>query len=104
MYKFIHFLVIFILSVSTSYPSTSEAAFVNERRVYFRGEKIKLKFKAESGTVNFDIGGLLPKQTQIKNGTAFYTIDSQLLRSSNYDVRASLVREATIMKKLLFSL
>ncbi|MFP4499538.1 MAG: hypothetical protein ACLFTT_00930 [Candidatus Hydrogenedentota bacterium] len=63
--------------------------FKNVRHVYERGAPCVLDFTApEASAVDFDISGMLGRSVPVEDGVASYTIDTALLGSGDYIVRA----------------
>ncbi|SPD74302.1 hypothetical protein PITCH_A2250001 [uncultured Desulfobacterium sp.] len=81
--------------------------FINVRHSYVRGEEIELNFETKAKQVLFDVGGLLPQLINVANSNATYSIDSNLLRCSNYVVSAQTINGGKAVgevKKFSFTL
>ena len=67
------------------------ANFLNKRHVFYRGEKITIEFRADSGFVLFNTGGLISGKVKVVGGKSFYVIDTNLINSADYEIRATLL-------------
>ncbi|MCP4640814.1 MAG: hypothetical protein GY851_10290, partial [bacterium] len=70
-----------------------DTEFANTRHVYLRGESCELILHAgDADRVVFDASGWLDATCVVRDGVCRYTVDTSLLRSGDYTVRARLLR------------
>lgn len=72
------------------------ARVVNLSLAYPRGERCVVRLAVTGANeVAFDVSGLLPQTVKVAEGEARYEIDTTLLRSADYEVRARLLRDGS---------
>ena len=82
-----------------------DASFVNTRHVYERGLPCILHLSAPGAeAVRFDVSGWLRKDAQVKDAKAEYSVDTSLLRSGDYTVRARVLRDGEAAETVAFPL
>jgi len=81
----------------------TEGEFITEVHTWPRGETARIEMRLdEVDEVRFDVNGWLPQTVPAMDGTATFAIDTRLLRTGDYDVRAQLVSKGAVMKTLRF--
>jgi hypothetical protein len=78
-----------VLTVILFIPFFTQAEFLLDRQVFVRGEHAVFIFSSEEEYVFFDVSGLLNIKIPTINGTARYEFNTSLLRSGDYEVRAT---------------